>query len=514
MSTETDFTQTQQRAVLGHAVIDSVVLSAVQQLKVIFDENLTASLFKRLCEFVEQNHTQPSVAELRNHCMQFMEVNDGNAISKRLDECLKAANDIRIETLLPFLLLWGERQVFKNQLEKAADVFNTSMDLYNKNGGVAGKKEHEESKALVLDLASELQRVGLAVTGARFDAMSQRSRGEDKERLGRYSRLIPTGLKYLDDATGGGIGPKDLWVISAQTGYGKTQTATAIAQSAGMSGKKVTFFALEAENLELERRIKFTILLQLFNKAYPGNSEFLDGVAWAKGEPKVNAKLKPFEKMAAEIMEQRLKNVFTFYRGYGKYTDKDLERDIFTQARDSDLVIIDHLGYIDLDGNDQNKAVTELMHKLADLAMTGDGCPIVAAAQTRKGDGKQNRKFAPLIPLMEDISGSKAIVTVATNVVMIARVNEKVGFYNGKSTEGSLVEPKSWVKNPTLIQLQKCRAGDRIRYAALCSYSPSLGTYEDPYSIGRMRSGDTEWEPSQAPEWATHATLQVNPIEK
>lgn len=514
MSTETDFTLTQQRASLGHAVNDPVVLSALQQLKVIFDESTTSALFTRLGQFVEQNHFQPSVSELRNFCVQFAGAEDGKFLSKRLDDCIQAATEIRMETLMPFLLLWGERQVFKNQLEKAADVFNTATELYKKNGGDAGRKEHEAAKSIVVDVASELARVSLAVTGARFESMYDRVQGEEKERSERFGRIIPTGIAYLDDATGGGIGPKDLWIVSAQTGFGKTQTLLSMAQAAGQAGKRVVFFALEAERLELERRAKFTIMLNQYNKEFPGNNNFIDGVAWLKGEPLVTRLLRRYEKAADEIMHERMRNVQSFYRGYGRYTDKDLERDIFTQARGVDMMVIDHLGYIDLDGQNENKAVTDLMHKLSDLAMTGRGTPIIAAAQTRKGDGKTQRKFAPLIPLMEDIAGSKGIVTVATNVVMIARVNETVGIHNGVTADGQMVEPTQWVKNPTLIQLQKCRAGDRIRYAALCSYNPSTGTYDEDYGIGKFGSGDTEWKAAKPPEWAKRGKLIVNPIEK
>lgn len=513
MSKELTLTDIQQRSLLGHAIQDGTVLSALRTLGVIFERGNDPAIFKRLCDLADRFQGQPSVDELRSFLAQGQTLPQATSFQKTLDEALELAGKVRIETITPDLKRWGEQQVFKNGIEEAADLYNKSFELFNQNGGASGQREHDEAKAKILELVGNLDRVGHAVSGARFEVMPVRLKGEARERVARHNRTIPTGVSYLDDATGGGLGPKDLWVVSGQTGFGKTQTLLAIAQSAGKIGKKAVFFALEAEELELERRVKWSLLLRLYNDRYPGNRDFLDGAAWLKGRLDVVKRLYPFEEQAQAELDERLKNVHTFYRGFGKYTPQDLKRDIFTQARDADLILVDHLGYIDLDGNNENRAVTDMMHELADLAMTGSGRPIVVAAQTRKGDGKTARKFAPLIPAMEDINGSKAIVTCATNVVMIARVNESVGLYAGATDDGKLVDPVTFVKNPTLVQLQKCRVADRIRQAAVMQYEPALGSYAEDYGIGKFKSGDTVWEPQFPPEWARHAKMKVNTID-
>jgi replicative DNA helicase len=83
-----------------------------------------------------------------------------------------------------------------------------------------------------------------------------------EERLQRTQQgasCLTFGVQFLDEAVGG-IYSNDLVLYGAKTGIGKTQLATITAMANAANGKRVHFFALEAEQHEIERRIKYQIL--------------------------------------------------------------------------------------------------------------------------------------------------------------------------------------------------------------------------------------------------------------
>ena len=80
--------------------------------------------------------------------------------------------------------------------------------------------------------------------------------------------IIKFGIEYLDLATDG-LSESDLCLIGAESGAGKTEISTLIAQSALKQQKKVYFFALEAEKYEMNKRIHFRIFSSLIaNKVH------------------------------------------------------------------------------------------------------------------------------------------------------------------------------------------------------------------------------------------------------
>ena len=845
-----EISKIQEQALIGHMICDELVFNMLDSLGLEVLSPNCQSIFKRTKEFHSLHRRHPSELEIRSILFQDEKV-VSDALIRTLDECIRIKKEVRIETIQPQILLIAERQLLAAKMTKAAELYNKSLEMFNKNGGSAGEKEHQESKDLIRNMNLEFEKLALAATGAKFESMGSRAEGEREERVSRASRIIPTGIQYLDDATSGGIAPQDLWIISAQSGYGKclglgtlvlmfdgttkkvedvivgdllmgpdslprkvlstvrdrgplykiipvkgepwicndahiltlvdtrndkitdisvvdylkknitfrrvhkqfsvgvdfqktkdlpvdpyfvgvwigdgskscrmyisgselcdlritnidqeiidecrktaenwglklrtsgiehfvssskkttyqgksnellnamrvvwkdkripfnyltssrkdrlellaglidsdgsasgkcidwiqknkntaddmaflarslgfrvtmksciktcqtgnggiywrltisgetsiipcrllrkqfeerlqiknvlrtgitvssigegeyagfqidgdghfllgdftvthnTQCMLSIAVNAGNTNnnRRVAFFALEAEKNELERRYKFTLMLKAYNKANPGNQTFIDMPAWLKGELSVTTLLAPYDNEANEEMLLKLKNVQTFYRGYGKYTVTELERDIISRGKDCDLILVDHIGYIDLDGDNENKSVVDMMHRLRDLSSIGRGVPIIAASQTRKGDGKTPRRFAPLLPSMEDINGSKAISTCATHVVTLGRVYEPVHFASDNNSN-----PGGVVYNPTLIHLQKFRPADRIRHTALCMYDDKAGRYYKSYALGRTTMGDTVWEPvSPVPPWAKHGDLgNVEPIE-
>jgi len=67
-------------------------------------------------------------------------------------------------------------------------------------------------------------------------------------------RGVTTGLRVLDNATGGGLYPGEMWIISGRPGSGKSAMAWGVAISVAKTGKKVLGVSLEMGLSELGRR--------------------------------------------------------------------------------------------------------------------------------------------------------------------------------------------------------------------------------------------------------------------
>jgi hypothetical protein len=66
---------------------------------------------------------------------------------------------------------------------------------------------------------------------------------------------VPTPLPSMNAVSKGGPGAGDLCVIVAQSNFGKTNYLVATAKHAAQVGKKVLFFSLETDNIQLMQRI-------------------------------------------------------------------------------------------------------------------------------------------------------------------------------------------------------------------------------------------------------------------
>jgi hypothetical protein len=98
--------------------------------------------------------------------------------------------------------------------------------------------------------------------GINFESVATRVKGETDERVERSKNELKYNHAFLDDLLRG-IAVNDLIVLGAETGAGKTEFARAIAASNAKQGRRVYYFALEAEPKEIERRTKYAIMLGL-----------------------------------------------------------------------------------------------------------------------------------------------------------------------------------------------------------------------------------------------------------
>jgi len=343
--------------------------------------------------------------------------------------------------------------------------------------------------------------VSTNVSELRFSLLESMMAFREGFRKEREARIVAAkgnlsfGVSFLDDAFGG-IYTNDLIVLGAKTGIGKTHLATVIARKNAANGKRVHFFALEAEQYEIERRIKYQILADSFygllKDKYPWIK--LNYMDWYYG--KFESEFGLIEKEIEETFQDIYPELKTIYRGTGDYTIDDFGKQFLAIQDQTDLVIIDHLHYFDSDNENENRAVKQIVKKIRDLALMA-GRPVILIAHLRKKE-KRSRE---LIPTIEDFHGSSDIGKIATKALIVAPYRTD-----------------SFIKNewPTFMRIEKCRTDmSRTRYIGVTGFDTRTNQYADRYYLGWLTNFDEEYRQienaNDLPYWAKHAkTNMVN----
>jgi hypothetical protein len=290
---------------------------------------------------------------------------------------------------------------------------------------------------------------------------------------------------FLDECLRG-IRPHDLVLIGAETGAGKTDIATSISKANARIGKRVHYFALEAEPDEIERRIKFSLLVGLAAKAQDERAPELMFVDWMHG--RCEDIVAPYEQDADRLMRERYATLKTFYRGES-FGHADVQR-LFKSVRDdTDLIVLDHLHYVDLaEDESEHRGFARTVKMIRTVALEL-GKPVILIAHLRKRDLRAKQ----LVPHIEDFHGSSELAKNVTHAVMLAPAR---GFES------------KWYEAPTFVYVPKDRHAGATGLVALCTYDRRHRAYLPTYSLGRMVDGGTTFEPLKPqdfPRWASSA---------
>jgi DnaB-like helicase C terminal domain len=305
--------------------------------------------------------------------------------------------------------------------------------------------------------------------------------GERQARLAEKASSLRFGIEFLDDALGG-IAARDLVLVGARTGSGKTQLATLVALANTEKGKRVHYFALEAEDNEIERRIKWQALARIYyrNAISTASIRYLD---WRLG--RIEGFVGRHEDAADVEVASTLKNLHTFYR-CSSFTGDDFAKQLRAIREETDLVILDHLHYVDNDDRDENRGYKRLVKQIRDAAIES-GKPVLVVAHVKKSDKRQRG----IVPELEDFHGSSDIPKIATKAIMLAPD------FDTKTGNSSM-----W---STYIQVVKCRLDSSVtRYVARCVYDASGDRYTPGYVLGRPGDGGTsfcELPEADWPQW-------------
>jgi len=306
--------------------------------------------------------------------------------------------------------------------------------------------------------------------------------GERDEREALAARALPYFHPYLDDALRA-ILPHDLVLLGAPTGAGKTDLAMSIAASNARKGRGVYCYALEAEPREIERRIKYGLLVEASIRASHPHASDLNFPDWMLG--RCEHVCRDFNAAADATIADQLRGLHTFYRG-AKFDQSDLRKSILEVHADADLIVIDHLHYVDNDDESENRALSETVKTIRDLSLR-IGKPIILVAHLRKRDPRAKQ----LVATLDDFHGSSNISKISTQAITIERAHN--------------VEPPKWYLAPTFISILKDRRGGSPGFVALSMFDRRYRSYQASYTLGRTTDGGTAWEPlrlADVPRWA------------
>lgn len=291
-------------------------------------------------------------------------------------------------------------------------------------------------------------------------------------------KTLSYGVSYLNDATGG-IMPNDLVVIGGRTGAGKTALVARIAQVNAKNLKRVHVFSLESYHGEFHDRIKFRYLSAYWYNKF---NEILHFREWLKGA--YSLKTQEAEAEINSSLSTALNDLEIFYRTSGEFGIRELKVMIASIKDRTDLIIIDHLHYLDSDTDNELKAVKEILKEIRDLCLLYNK-PIILVAHLRKKD----RHDSDLAPSLDEFHGSSDITKIATQVITLAP-------YYG-------LECKSF-QAPTIFRVSKSRVDNSCnRFYGMHIFDIRLDKYNNKYKIGNVFDCSKEFkETVDAPWWA------------
>lgn len=313
---------------------------------------------------------------------------------------------------------------------------------------------------------------------------------EREVRINRGKNLLSFGIRFLDDALLG-IGPGDVVLLGAPTGKGKTQICMHFADSNILAGKRVYYFALEADEMELESRLKFRIVSTLYF-ADPNRPRLpigLDYGEWYDGF--LDKQLSNYEERAEIIFAEQYKTLFFHYK-HGLFTFYTLAEEVLSISGQADLIIIDHAHYFDFDDENENRALKKIASTVRDLALN-ERIPVILVAHLRK------RQWADtaLVPDINEFHGTSDLTKIATRIVL---------FEQGSRTPDNKFE--------TFFRAGKSRVGSGVDlYCGRCLFDPKRGSYEDEYKLGwsnqSRKTGFEELASDVWPSWTKRSIARL-----
>jgi hypothetical protein len=318
-----------------------------------------------------------------------------------------------------------------------------------------------------------------------FVAAPDRLDDELAERLADDARALKYYHPFFDDCLRALL-PTDLVLLGAPTGLGKTDLALNIATSNALKGKRAHYFALEAEPRELERRTKFAMLSAAVYAAKLDDRYKMNYADWRLG--RLEYLCGQFNESVRARFDKDLRPLWTFYRG-NKFDAQDLERHVLAIREQTDLIIIDHLHYIDAQ-TDRNEAeaIGATVKTIRDLSLNV-GKPVILIAHLRKKEQGSKRLIAGL----DDFHGSSNITKICTQAITIERCH--------------VVQPPKWYLAPTFMTVLKDRRSGAPPFVALTNFDRRVKGYQKHYTLGRLTKGGSDWEPlsiADKPDWAVH----------
>lgn len=282
-----------------------------------------------------------------------------------------------------------------------------------------------------------------------------------KDFIGKDKLKAKFGIKYLDDNFTG-ILEDDFWLIGARSGAGKSTIADIIATYNAKQGKRVTLISLENFEGDCETQkayYTYKAITQNYNLTL---RDFKAGLF------DMDAKAL---NIAFAKAEKTYENINIIYNT-GDYKIENLHDDIIRAANkdQSDLLIIDHLDYLDKDNPSESELthISKLVKEIRDTQRVNH-IPIIGISHLRKPP-TQGKQANIIVPSVDEFIGSSNKYKQATGAILLAPDDEE-----NFSKQSSL--------KSTWCCVRKLRMGGIDNRAAKITFDTKTGQYKEDYTL-------------------------------
>jgi replicative DNA helicase len=454
-----------------------------------FSSPSTRKVFGAVMKLYKDFHEVPTPEDVNTYRPFTQEdARSQQRLKEALSEALAKSQRYSLEILRSEMTEWIHAVVFHQAVQSAVTIYNAKK--VKEAWGIVEKAVLFKGSATFEDGFNQ-----------GFLPSSERILNERAERMEQAKKVLRYGNGFLDDALGGII-PNDLIVLGAATGSGKTQMATSISLENSLAGGEdgngvpVHYFALEAEEGEIERRIKFGLVSAAFHSEHKESRLNVGYGDWRMG--KLDKLLGPYEERMAATLAASVKNLNTLYRTSGSFDMNSLENHLLDVVTESRLIVVDHLHYIDTEGDDENRGYKRVVKLVRDIVLHYH-VPVILIAHLRKKQGGRNQHT--IMPVIDDFHGTSDVPKISTTCIMMAPAYDHAVNH-------------SW-QYPTYIAAVKSRLeGSRMRYAGLVNFDSRTSRYEHAYRLAKMselqQNGSFEdLIGNQIPAWANPLEPQV-----
>lgn len=210
----------------------------------------------------------------------------------------------------------------------------------------------------------------------------------------------------------GGIGPGEWWVVAARPEQGKTRTATGgYVAEAMRSGFRVTYFSMEMPAFQIVQQV---------NRALAHRD--------AKLLMKLDSTDREARKEALDILRERIPGSLGVYDPtHGRCEPRDI-RDALV---DADLVVVDHIGLMTLNGKasiSDWRIAGEISNKIKEECLRSSSRVLALSQINRNGDTASPNR----VPKLSELTGSDAIGQDADVVVTMNRFSDSVMLHSSE----------------------------------------------------------------------------------
>ncbi len=213
----------------------------------------------------------------------------------------------------------------------------------------------------------------------------------------RGNPQFPTGLKWLDESTGG-MNRGEIWIVAGNAGMGKTALTLQMARNfADNPENKIVYFSLEMKGWQL--------LLRMFCEINGVDHSML-----ITGQEDINPDLKkPFEKFIQGINFEVVEAGYTF-----EEIEKTIQA-LYEQDK-PDIIFLDFIQLLDWQRyKDERIAIGEYLRRVKEMANKyGIGFVIVSQIRRLPSGADMNRE-----PDMNDLKGSGSLEQAADKILII-----------------------------------------------------------------------------------------------